>query len=60
MPAHFSLDKFRSLRGYVLVLAFVISSLVMPRDVISMMIMAGSIFLLYEIGLFCARFLVKK
>jgi sec-independent protein translocase protein TatC len=60
MPNHVSLEKLRRNRGYVLVLAFIVSAVVIPHDALSMATMAVSIYLLYEVGLLFARFFLKR
>lgn len=50
-----SLEKLQRHRGYALILAFLISSAATPFDVISMSIMAVSMYLLYEAGLLISR-----
>jgi sec-independent protein translocase protein TatC len=58
-----TLEKLRRYRGYALVLAFAVSSLIQwraPPDVISMSIMALSMYLLYELGLLFAGRLLKR
>jgi sec-independent protein translocase protein TatC len=51
-----SLEKLKRHRAYALILTFVISAAVTPPNVISMSIMALSMYLLYEVGLVSARF----
>jgi sec-independent protein translocase protein TatC len=60
MPSHIRLDKLRRNRGYVLVLAFIVSAVVMPHDALPMATMAVSMYLLYEVGLLFARFFLKR
>lgn len=45
-------------RSYVIVAAFVIGAILTPPDVISQTLLAVPIWLLFELGLFCSRFLV--
>ena len=47
-------------RPYVIVGAFVIGMLLTPPDVISQSLLALPMWLLFELGLFCSRFLPKK
>lgn len=49
------LAKLRSIRGYVVVGAFVVAAIVTPPDVISQFMLAVPLCLLYELGLLCAR-----
>ena len=51
-----SLEKLRSLRGYVIVGAFVIGAIFTPPDILSQMMMAVPLWLLFEVGLLAARF----
>jgi sec-independent protein translocase protein TatC len=51
-----SLEKLRAARGYVIVGAFVIGAIFTPPDVISQLLLAIPLWLLYEVGLFLARF----
>ena len=51
-----SLDKLRSIRGYVIVGAFVVGAIFTPPDVLSQVMLAIPLWLLYELGLLVARF----
>jgi sec-independent protein translocase protein TatC len=51
-----SLEKLRSIRGYVIVGAFVVGAIFTPPDVLSQMMLAVPLWLLYELGLLIARF----
>jgi sec-independent protein translocase protein TatC len=51
-----SLEKLRSIRPYVVVGAFVVGAIVTPPDVISQLLLAVPLWLLYELGLAVARF----
>jgi len=51
-----SLDKLRSARPYVIVGAFVIGAVFTPPDVISQLLLAVPLWLLFELGLLLARF----
>jgi len=51
-----SLEKLKAARGYVIVGAFVIGAIFTPPDVISQLLLAIPLWLLYEVGLFLARF----
>jgi len=55
-----SMDKLRAARPYVIVGAFVIAAVVTPPDVLSQFMLAVPMCLLYEIGLFFARFAARK
>ncbi len=49
------LKKLRSIRGYVVVGAFVVAAIITPPDVLSQFMLAVPLCLLYELGLLCAR-----
>ena len=51
-----SLDKLRSIRGYVIVGAFIVGAIFTPPDVLSQVMLAVPLWLLYELGLLIARF----
>ena len=51
-----SLEKLRAARSYVIVGAFVIAAIFTPPDVLSQFMLAMPLWLLYELGLFLARF----
>jgi sec-independent protein translocase protein TatC len=51
-----SLEKLKAARGYVIVGAFVLGAIFTPPDVISQLLLAVPLWLLYEVGLFLARF----
>ena len=53
-----SLEKLRSIRPYVIVGAFIVGAVFTPPDVISQMLLAVPLWLLYELGLLLARFMV--
>ena len=55
-----SLAKLKEVRPYVIVGAFVISAIVTPPDVLSQLLLAVPMTLLYELGLLIARFYVPK
>ncbi|VCU72629.1 Sec-independent protein translocase protein TatC [Pigmentiphaga humi] len=52
-----SVAKLSAARGYVVVGAFVVAAVVTPPDVVSQFMLAVPLCLLYELGLFVARFL---
>jgi sec-independent protein translocase protein TatC len=52
-----SLDKLRSIRGYVIVGAFVVGAVFTPPDILSQVMLAVPLWLLYELGLLVARFI---
>ena len=51
-----SLEKLRSIRGYVIVGAFVVGAIFTPPDMVSQVMLAVPLWLLYELGLLVARF----
>jgi sec-independent protein translocase protein TatC len=52
-------DKLKSFRGYFIVLAFIISAVVTPPDVISQLALAIPMVILYEVGLRVAQLLAR-
>jgi len=54
-----SLDKLKSVRPYMIVGAFIIGAIFTPPDVVSQLLLAVPLWLLFELGLFLARF-VKR
>ena len=50
------LEKLRDARPYVIVGAFVVAAIVTPPDVLSQFMLAVPMCVLYEAGVFCARF----
>lgn len=55
-----SLEKLKEFRPYAIVGAFVIAAVVTPPDVMSQLLLAVPLVLLYEVGLFLARFVPKR
>lgn len=55
-----SLAKLKEIRPYVIVGAFVVSAVVTPPDVLSQLLLAVPMTLLYELGLLVARLYVPK
>jgi sec-independent protein translocase protein TatC len=55
-----SIDKLKGARPYVIVGAFVVSAIITPPDVLSQFMLAVPMCLLYETGLFLARFVGKR
>jgi sec-independent protein translocase protein TatC len=53
-----SLEKLRSIRSYVIVGAFVVGAIFTPPDVVSQLLLAVPLWLLYEFGMVMARFFV--
>ena len=54
-----TLEKLKEIRPYVIVGAFVIAAVVTPPDVLSQLLLAIPMCLLYEVGLIVARFVGK-
>jgi len=54
-----SLDQLKQARPYVIVGAFVIGAIFTPPDVLSQILLAVPMWLLYELGIVVARFVVK-
>jgi sec-independent protein translocase protein TatC len=52
-----SLQTLRSIRGYVIVGAFIIGAIFTPPDILSQVMLAVPLWLLYELGLLVARFI---
>lgn len=55
-----NVEKLKQWRAYFIVFAFVLAAVITPPDVVSQLALAIPMCLLYEIGLFCARFLENK
>lgn len=55
-----TIAKLKEIRPYVVVGAFVVSAVVTPPDVVSQLILAVPLIVLYEAGLIAARFFVKR
>ena len=51
-----SLEKLRSMRGYVIVGAFIAGAIFTPPDILSQVMLAVPLWLLFELGLLVARF----
>lgn len=54
-----SVEKLREWRPYVIVGAFVVGAVFTPPDVISQLMMAVPLWLLYEVGIFLANFIAR-
>ncbi len=55
-----SVDGLRAKRKYAIVIAFVAAAILTPPDVISQVMLAVPIIILYEISILCARMIEKK
>jgi sec-independent protein translocase protein TatC len=51
-----SVEKLKDIRPYVIVGAFVVGAIFTPPDVISQVMLAVPLWLLYELGIVAARF----
>ena len=54
-----TVEKLRSIRGYVLLGVFIVAAFITPPDAVSQSIMAVPMYLLYETGVIMARILVR-
>jgi sec-independent protein translocase protein TatC len=54
-----SLDKLRAMRPYMIVGAFVVGAVFTPPDVVSQLLLAIPLWLLFELGLLLARFVQR-
>ena len=54
-----SLDKLKQARPYVIVGAFVVAAVVTPPDVLSQVLLAVPMWLLYELGILATKLFVK-
>ena len=54
-----SVDKLKEARPYVIVGAFIVGAVFTPPDVLSQVMLALPLWLLYEIGVFLARFVAR-
>ena len=55
-----TIAQLKEARPYVIVGAFVIAAIVTPPDVVSQILLAAPMCLLYELGIFFARFVVRR
>ena len=55
-----SVDKLKEWRSYFIVGAFVVAAVVTPPDVVSQLALAIPMCLLYELGIFAARFVAQR
>lgn len=55
-----TVKKLKEIRPYVVVGAFIVSAIVTPPDVLSQLMLALPLVLLYEAGIIAARLLVRK
>jgi sec-independent protein translocase protein TatC len=55
-----SIEQLKKARGYVVIGAFFIAAILTPPDVLSQIMLAIPMCILYEVGIIAARFVVKK
>jgi sec-independent protein translocase protein TatC len=55
-----TIEQLKAARGYVIIGAFFIAAIVTPPDVLSQIMLAIPMYILYEIGIIAARIAVKK
>jgi len=54
-----SIDQLKKFRGYFVVVAFIVSAIVTPPDVVSQLSLAIPMCLLYEMGIWAARLFIR-
>ena len=54
-----TIEKLKAFRSYFIVLAFIIAAVITPPDVVSQLALAIPMCLLYEVGIWAARFFIK-
>jgi sec-independent protein translocase protein TatC len=55
-----SVEKLREIRSFVIVGAFIVAAVVTPPDVVSQLMLAIPLCLLYEVGIFVAQFVERR
>jgi len=55
-----SIEQLKASRSYVVVAAFVIAAVLTPPDVVSQLMLAIPMCILYELGIVAARLVVKR
>ena len=55
----FTIEQLRSARPYFIVGAFIVAAIVTPPDVLSQILLAVPLCILYELGIIVARFMIK-
>ncbi|MBL8304714.1 MAG: twin-arginine translocase subunit TatC [Ideonella sp.] len=53
------IEKLKAFRSYFIVLAFIIAAIITPPDVVSQLALAIPMCLLYEVGIWAARFFIR-
>jgi sec-independent protein translocase protein TatC len=54
-----NVGRLKQVRPYVIVGAFILAAIFTPPDVLSQLLLAIPLCLLYELGIFCARFVER-
>ncbi|MFY7865200.1 twin-arginine translocase subunit TatC [Roseateles sp.] len=54
-----TVEKLRDFRGYFIVVAFVIAAIITPPDVVSQLALAIPMCILYELGVFAAKYFIR-
>jgi sec-independent protein translocase protein TatC len=54
-----TVDQLKKFRGYFVVVAFIVSAIVTPPDVVSQLSLAIPLCLLYEVGIWSARLFIR-
>ncbi|TXI21984.1 MAG: twin-arginine translocase subunit TatC [Roseateles sp.] len=54
-----TVEKLREYRGYFIVIAFVVAAVITPPDIVSQLALAIPMCLLYELGVFAAKYFVR-
>ncbi len=54
-----TIEKLKAIRGYFIVGAFIVAAILTPPDVISQLALAVPMILLYEVGIWGARYYVR-
>jgi sec-independent protein translocase protein TatC len=55
-----TIEQLKNIRPYFIVGAFIVAAIVTPPDVLSQLLLAAPMCLLYELGIFAARFVGKR
>ena len=55
-----SIEKLKAFRSYFIVLAFIIAAVITPPDVVSQLMLAIPMMVLYEAGIFFSRFVAPR
>ena len=55
-----SVDKLKTKRPYIIIGAFVMGMLLTPPDIFSQTLLAVPVWLLFEVGLVCSKYMIKR